>query len=340
MHDGFVLDANVIVTNLALTLLLVILFGLTSEVFNSTMDENRKEIEGWADRLMAGPLRFLAPLGRLDARLDHLTEQGRSGALFHGGVVLALTGLIYGFLSPDFGLNSTSVALFLALVVALGLLTYIDEGATSFLARRRRRLPSAVRLYGTAVAVAVVCVLVSRFVGFHPGFMYGFIASAVILAPVALGRQEKAQLVVVPSLIVLAVSIGAWFLLTPIREAVDADGGWLLALVESIVATVFVAGIEGLFFGLVPLHFLDGSVVMRWSRLGWAALFGTVTFLWWELVLNRDGEYADAFKQTDARVVLIALLVFMVTTGGLWLFFWWRERSEEPVEQPLGGGEA
>jgi hypothetical protein len=65
-----------------------------------------------------------------------------------------------------------------------------------------------------------------------------------------------------------------------------------------------------------------------------------VTFLWWQLLLNRDGEYADAFKQTDVQIVIAALLVFMVTTGGVWLFFRGRERSEEPIEEPIRGGEA
>lgn len=45
-----------------------------------------------------------------------------------------------------------------------------------------------------------------------------------------------------------------------------------------------VAGVEGLLFGLLPLRFLDGPVVMRWSRAAWGSLIslgglGFVTLL-------------------------------------------------------------
>jgi hypothetical protein len=37
----------VVTTNLLLTLLILFLFGLTAEIFNSTMDANRDTVHGW-----------------------------------------------------------------------------------------------------------------------------------------------------------------------------------------------------------------------------------------------------------------------------------------------------
>jgi hypothetical protein len=287
--------------------------------------------------LTHGPLRVLAPLAELDGRLDRLSESGRRGAFLHALVVLALIAFVYGFLSPDFGVNASSLVLVAALVAGVGFVTYLSEGGTSLLARRRHGASSTVRLYGTAVGVAVVCVLASRLVGFAPGLVYGFMASSVILTPLALGRREEASLVLVPALALLAVALVAWLLLQPIQAATSTDGTWYMALVEAVLSTVFVAGLEGLLFNLLPLHFMDGAVVMRWSRIGWGLTFGTVMFLWWQLLLNRDAAYVDAFRQTSVSAVIGVLVVFMLTTGVTWTFFRLREHPEAETETEAEG---
>lgn len=335
--EGIALDPNVLATNAALTLLFVFFFGLTAEIFNSTIDENRDEIEGWMHRLTHGPLRFLAPLAELDGRLDRLSESGRRGAFVHALVVLALIAFVYGFLSPDFGLNASSLILVAALVAGVGFVTYLSEGGTALLVRRRHGAPSTVRLYGTAVGVAIVCVLASRVVGFAPGLVYGFMASSVILTPLALGRREEASLVLVPALALLAVALVAWILLQPIQAATSTDGTWYMALVEAVLSTIFVAGLEGLLFNLLPLHFMDGAVVMRWSRIGWGLTFGTVMFLWWQLLLNRDAAYVNAFRHTSVDAVIGVLVVFMLTTGVTWTFFRLREHPEPETETEVEG---
>ena len=68
----------------------------------------------------------------------------------------------------------------------------------------------------------------------------------------------------------------------------------------------------------------SGATVKAWSRLGWAIVFGIVTFLWWQLLLNQSAAYLSAFEQTNVRVVLFTLGAFMLTTGGLWSYFRFR----------------
>jgi hypothetical protein len=163
-------------------------------------------------------------------------------------------------------------------------------------------------------------------VDFSPGLVYGFIASAVIVAPVALARRDDATLILVPAFGVLVVSLLAWLLLGPVRVAA-ADGAPLPALAETILAMIMIGGLEGLFITMIPLTFMDGATVKNWSRLGWAVVFGIVTFLWWQLLLNQDAAYVGALEQTNVRVVLITLGVFMLTTGLLWSYFRYRPKA-------------
>jgi hypothetical protein len=304
-------DASVVVTNLFLTVLFVFLFGLTAEVFNSTMDAHRDEVHGWWMRLLGGPLGFMQALTIPGASMGHLAGAGRIGSFLRVFLVLSLLGLIYGFLSPDFGLNGQSAVL------------YFSEGSSTRLAIRRYRAKASIELYGTAVLVAIVAVVVSRTISFQPGLVYGFIASAVIVAPVALARQDDARLVLVPAFGLLVVSIVAWLLLGPVR-ALAADGDFVPALAETVLAMIVIGGLEGLVITMIPLRFMDGAAVMRWSRLAWALTFGSITFLWWQLLLNQDAAYAAAFEQTNVQAVLIVLAAFMVTTGGLWSYFRFR----------------
>jgi hypothetical protein len=326
--DAGSIDAAVIGTNLLLTLLVVFFFMLTSEIFNSTMDANRDEVHGWWSRLLRGPLAFLGALTVSGAGFSRLSGSGILGSALRVLAVLALLGLIYGFLSPDFGLNPQSLVLFVSLVIGLGFITYFSEGSSSRLATRRYRARSSIRLYGTAVLVAIIAVIVSRSIELQPGLMYGFIASAVIMAPIALAKRDDATLVLVPAFGLLVVSLSAWLLLGPVR-VLAADGAPLPALIETILGILVIGGLEGLFITMIPLTFMDGATVMRWSRLAWVLVFGTVTFLWWQLLLNHDASYSAAFEQRNVQAVMITLGVFMVTTGLFWSYFRFRPTHPE-----------
>ena len=113
------------------------------------MDANRDEVHGWWTRLLGGPLAFVGGItfsGRGLSRLAgrRAVREHRSGC----SAILGLSGLIYGFLSPDFGLNPQSLVLFISLVIGLGFITFYSEGSASRLATRRfrgERLDQAVR---------------------------------------------------------------------------------------------------------------------------------------------------------------------------------------------------
>ncbi len=100
-------------------------------------------------------------------------------------------------------------------------------------------------------------------------------------------------------------------------------------LAQTILAMIVIGGFETLFVSMIPLRFMDGAAVMSWSRPAWALTFGTVTFLWWQLLLNQDHAYVEAMEQTNVQVVLATVVVFMLTTGGLWSYFRFRPAPSE-----------
>ncbi len=301
---------GVILTNLMLTLLLLLIFGVTSAVFNSTLESNRDTIEGW----WRGVRERMARWGSWFT--------GSVPVAVRVGLLLVLIGVVYGFLSPGFGFNRESAVLFFSLMAGLGGLTLVGEGGAAWFARRRLGLPAAVRVHTAALFAAIGCVIVTRALDFEPGIVYGFVASTAILAPTALDRAQSGRSAFYPTLALLGVGIAAWIGLGVVRSGDGAGLGSELA--EGMLAVLFVGGIEGVMYNMVPLTFMDGRAIVEWSRPAWLALFGVSTYLFFHLLINPSGEYGDAFGETGVVVVLALAAAYAAVTAITWSYFRFR----------------
>lgn len=317
--DEISTDPEVIGTNIFLALFVIFAFLFTSTLFNQTLHENRREIEGWVGRFFT-PFRRVTSL--VERRYGMVAERRPWVQRLAGpAIILVLTGLIYGFLSPDFGFNTKSVVLFVSLVVGVGAITYLYEGGQALFTTRRFRLGAGVKLYAVALAIAAGCVLLSRLVDFQPGFLYGFVASYTLLAPVALDRRQSGQIVFFPAIALLALSVVAWLLVIPLREVTQGSDAWWVALPEGAAVAVFVVGLQGLFFNMIPLSFMDGAKIAEWNRLLWFLMFGAAGFLFWHVLLNQEGAYLDALPEKRVIGALSLLAFYSIVTLATWAYF-------------------
>jgi hypothetical protein len=327
--SGVSTDLDVLGTNLVLTVVVLVTFGLTSSLFNSTIKSNRAEIDGWVEALGRRVRPVTSSLGGLSRRAGWLPGRQRVARPIRIALILGLTGLVYGFLSPDFGLDAASVVLFGSIVLGVGFVTFLTEGGGAWLATRRFHAVASVRLYVAAIVIAIACVALSRLMAFEPGIVYGFVASNVVVATVVLDRRREAMLVLAPTLALLAASLLAWMAIPAVRPLAETSGAWWQVLIEAALVTVFVAGIEGAFYAMIPITFMDGATVFEWNRLVWVGAFGFVTFLFWHLLLNQDDAYLDALRQTRVAVALGLVLLYGALTLATWLFFRLRGRSPD-----------
>ena len=337
--SGLDLAPGVVVTNAALALFFLLLFALTAEILNNTLDDHHDVISGWTDRV-AGRWALFCRAMTLEGRFDGLAARGRSGAALHLAAVLLLLGLVYGFLSPEFGPNGAGLVLVLSVMLGLGVLLYTNYGLKGLIVRRAYRTPAGVRTYGLAILVAAICVTFSRFLDFHPGIVYGFVASLAILAPLELSRRAQARLVLAGSAAVLALGLGAFLLLGPLRTAIgNAGEAFVPSLAESVLVILYVGALEGLAVNLLPITYLDGARLWAWSRLRWALCYWLILFLWWQLLFNRDSQYADAFRQSGVLAVAALLGFFTLTTLVVWAAFRMRDaRRERKADAGLEAG--
>jgi hypothetical protein len=318
-------------TNLFLTLLLLLVFGTTSALFNSTFEANKEELDGWLAALGGRLRRVGRPIAKVVGAVQPLGRSGPPPGLRIVAILL-LTGLVYGFLSPDFGFNAQSLLLFLSLALGLGAVTYVNEGGAALFASRRLHMPAGVRVHVAALVVAVLCVGASRLIDFKPGIVYGFVASTAFLVPAAMDRRQNGKVALYPALALLGVSVSAWLLLGIVR-GLDDGGAWPVPFAEALLAVVFVGGLEGVFYNMLPLTFMDWKAVADWSRVAWVLIFGTATFLFWQLLINPDAGYLDALRETKVVVAVSLVVFYVVVTLGTWSFFRWRARHVKEAAQ-------
>lgn len=312
-------DTGVIATNLALAAGSLVLILVTATLFNQTVQENSEEIHGFFRRLM-GPLRSV-----VDAAGSILgsAAEGRPWMSAVGGPVamLGLAGVIYGFSEPGFGLNTKSLVLFLSIVLGFAVVMYSYNGSQVLMTRRAFRAPAAIRMIPIGIGIAIVSVILSRLENFQPGIIYGFIATYAVLGAVDLDHRQNGQVVLVPGLALLAVCVSAWLLVSPFRDLAQDNNSWLAAVPEGVAVAVFVGGLEGLFFNMVPLQFMDGYKVWRWNKLAWVAIAGASAFLFWHVLLNTESESFSALQETMPATAAVIVGICLVLTAALWLYF-------------------
>jgi uncharacterized repeat protein (TIGR01451 family) len=312
-------DIDVLLTNLILTGVMLILIFLTSEVFNQTLSDNQDDIESWfKDKF--GPI--VAVWEGIQGPMHAATANHQQVLnLFWIALVLIVSVFIQGFLNPGFPFSHGSVMLFLSLLVGVGLMTYLTEGAEAFMARKVWRENAAVRVFPFAILIAAVCVFFSRLGGVVPGVMYGFVGTAVFLSPSSMNQDQDGKNVFVPKVLLLALCVVAWLLVDQFRGPNPSSFD---VFMEGVLVGVFVGGLEGTFINIVPIAYLDGHKIMKWNPLAWVSLAVVATFLFWLVLLNDQRTYYNSIQETSVAAALIAGGSCLVLSCLTWAWFRYR----------------
>jgi hypothetical protein len=244
-------------------------------------------------------------------------------------LLLLLSALLYAFLDPKFGISASGAIVLLSLFVALAVLVYSYDGTQALLGTKLFKLRAHFQIFPIALAFGVACVLLTRWMDFHPGYLYGFVAGFALLGMESETPRRSALLVLAGVGALLTASLAAWGLAVPVGRLAEGGLPGVSALYGVLVA-IFVAGLEGLLFTLVPLSFMDGSKVMAWSRAVWTMAFGLAAWLFFHVLINPGSAYLEALSSKKVLLMLGTLAGYGSLTVGTWLFFRWYPRESGP----------
>jgi hypothetical protein len=314
------LDPERLATSALIAIAFVALFAFPAQLFNATLEENYDEVRGWVGLAPRSP--------------DY--EPRHRGWLFVA--LVASAGLLAAALSHDFGLNRTTMVTTVSMGVAMLVTGLGFTLPAMFYMRRRFGEWGRLQALPGSILVGVVTVVVSRLVGFEtPGYVYGLLGGLVFYG--TLDRRSEGRLTAVTSLIVLAVTLGAWLARVPVSSVASQPHPPLWALVlELVLGGIFLMGLEGLAVELFPLRYFDGSRIQAWRTGIWAALFTIAVFVVVHVLLSAGSGYVGKTDNLGARPVVVALLLgFSALSLTFWGYF--RFRAEREDQETSGAGD-
>lgn len=305
-----------------LVLALVLLVVFPSQLFNRTYEENHDRIRAWWERRL--------PWTRAERQRAETHARRRAIALPSAVIVGAVLGTL---LDLKVGLNARTAALFTGIVVSFLFSISLGTAVTAAY-RRARGLGTHWQLHAlpSGLVVAGVCVLVSRLVGFQPGYLYGIIGGIAFVG--ALSGKEEGRLVALSSAVTLVVAVLAWLLWVPVSTAAARPGaGFGMALLSNVLSALFVGGLAGVVLSLIPLRLLPGEKLAAWHWGAWAAVFALGMFGLVQIMLRPQSEAAHV-----ASVPLWTTVGLFVAFGTASVAFWAYFRTAQPRGAPAEEG--
>lgn len=293
---------GLIAANAGITVGAILFVTFPSQIFNRTFEEVYDDLRDWFERKVPRLRRFRTSLeSRPSTRRDEIVFVG----------TMLVGSLLGALLDKGFGLNVGSLAGFAAMVLALvaGVAIPAVVEATY---RHVRHKDAVFRLHAlpAGIAVATVCVLVSRLTDFRPGYLYGIVCGVVFGRQLA--KHEHGHIVALSALATLAVSVGAWFAWVPVFSHANHPGanlGYVLA--DDFLAAAFVSGLVGSVFSLLPLRFLPGGDLAGWHRGAWVAVFAASLFLLVQVMLRP----VTSAAHPGSAPAVTAVVLFVVFGG-------------------------
>lgn len=303
-------DPTVVLQSLVLAALLVFLMPFPSQLFNSTLEANEDRV------------RRRLRMDRLGPRLSW------SGAFWTSwpGVIAftVLAAILYGFLDPSFGLGPGSMANVLGLFIGIVVVTVLF--AVPLIAIHRAQGDRAwLEVVPVSLLIGVGCVLVSRLTDFQPGYLYGLLIGVGFARELSAAAEARATATAAGLMLVAAFV--AWLGL----GAVSAGETFGEVVARTAMAAVMVAGLEGVVFGLLPMRFLPGESLYRWSRPLWAAFLLVGAFAFFHILINPASGYLSDTSRTQLLTVIVLLVGFSL--GSIIFWAWFRMRPAPPARR-------
>lgn len=303
------LDPVVIAASLVLTAGMLFLVPFPAEIFNNTLVEHHDRIKGW----------FRRREGSHESGL-----WGRWWVIALGVVAMAL---LYGFLDPGFGIGSGSLPLMGGLLVGVAITTLGFLAPTLLMRRKTAGESGKLLVLPVALLVAVACVLLSRVIGFLPGYLYGIALGLVFSGQV--GEDVEAREVLTTAVVLVVAAFGSWFGLGAIR---NGEPGGFTEFVEAALAMTTVAAFEGLVFGLLPIHGMPGRVLFRERRRVWLIVWGLSVLAFFHVLVNPQSGYLVDTALVPTLTTYALLGVFTLVSLGLWA--WFRRQDGKTTAPP------
>ncbi|HUV16216.1 MAG TPA: hypothetical protein VMW28_06615, partial [Pelolinea sp.] len=305
-------DPAVAGTNLGLALFAAVFFGFTSTIFNNILKNNGQDISRFFTRIF--PYRMKGAFIPVKKKESDQASYSGWGVIVLWFVIILITAIVESFLDPRVGfLGIERIRIILTLLLA-GLIISGLEWASDRYAHQKlaRSILISWKVQWTGLFFAVGCVLISRWMNFTPGYLYG-ILGVIYLLPKISGREKSGKRA---AIVQAAIFLGGLFFWGTSHVLPDA-----LRWLEPVFLTIFLIGLQGVLFELIPMDFFDGGDLWKWNKSLWLLFFSVVFFCFFHVMLNPNASDIQALQQNGVKTLLLVMGIFGFLTFLLWFAF-------------------
>lgn len=299
------LDPAVIGTNFLLALLFFLIIGTSCSVFSNVLEDYRGEMH-----------RFIQNLPILSLLYDTgETERLRRTVIL--AAVLVLTGLIQAYISPDFSLFTLeNIGMWIVTTVSVIVASYTKD-IVRFLVAKVWRCRALFQAHLMGIALALICVIVSRTFDIAPGFLFGIPIGFYVYSQRL--EDNEGFLEWLGILTMFAGGIASWVLALFLTK---------YEVLHDLLILLIVVLIEGAFFELFPFNHVPGAAIRAWRPWVWGGTFVFGIFLLLHTLFNPESSLV-ALEGSISRTALTILGSYAALSFALWGWLRIRERTQE-----------
>jgi hypothetical protein len=215
----------------------------------------------------------------------------------------------------------------LGMTLAIIMIVGIYDGTASRLVHRTAGVARSYRLYPVAIAIAIGCLALSRFLHVAPGMLYGLMVGVVFAGTV--DRQVEGRAYARSSVYLVVAAFAAYGLHRLVGgAATDAGAGFGVIAVDTLAAALFVGGLQTVIVQLLPTRYVNGEKIAAWSRAAWFVLLAGTLGLYLEFVVRPNPQ-----AQSLANLWFVFGLVGFAVV--FWAWFTITDRGPAAPAEPL-----
>jgi hypothetical protein len=205
--------------------------------------------------------------------------------------------------------------------------SYVSSWISGAIIKRAWGVEASIQLQPAALIFAVAGVVLARLLDFSPGFLVGL----VIGLEIATRTKEpyRSRSAVVQLSVLAGVAVMAWVAYSIATAMMPSEPNFGQALTLDTLAATVVEGLTAATVAILPLGFLEGRELFKYSKRLWLAMFLGLALLFSLLVLPLA---TNANGPSDWLVWGLVLIGFATVTLIVWAIFSFTGRNDAPQE--------
>jgi hypothetical protein len=303
--------------------LILLLVAIPANILDATIEANWERISSPFTRLV----RFGERVRALTAKLPKVPVPAPP-------LVIILATVAFGFSSPDFGVDATSLRMTAALALGLILVVLIPAVITRIAMGRRWHVPAQIVARPGAFVLALLGVIASRTVGFSPGILVGLVLGLELARSARAEDRNRATTIRLGA--TLGIALAAWLGYSALSGLFGGAAPDVLGqLTLETLGAAASEGLAGVMVAILPVTFLEGRELFDDAKRRWFALALPTAFTF-ALIVLPSVTTAEGPQQPIGLWIGV-LVVFSLLVAAVWLTFRIITRREE---RAAAGGDA